>query len=389
MSETCCNDLYEFTFPPEAGVNPKKKELEKEEAGFDPAVIDKYAHLSKKLPIILYFHNDEPNPKSKTTKTALTYRDCYVSYIGKQPEYKHQNVEDEQKIFGGLVEPGYVQLQSFLKELFDVAESGLELELEIRGYASPLAKDNYNTNLTQRRISSFINYLTTIREGAFKPYVQTPKNPTGNLKILLSPLGESTAQKGISDDPNQPMQSIFSLAAAKERRIEITRLNLPIISGSIRGNSTVYGAEFGVEEEAEAVQPKQKPTTTAKQTPVKSKPVVEDFNDEPTATAVTTEPKVLKNGVFDMGSVTEGDILKGTYTYTNTTNETIRFYKAEAECGCTGVKLSKTSIAPGESTEVYISFDSKDKSGVNSKRVFLFIQDIAEPITIEFLATVL
>ncbi len=375
MSETCCNDLYEFTFPPEAGVHPKKQEMEKEE-GLPEEVINQYAKVSKMLPITLYFHNDEPNPKSKTTKTQLSYRDCYLSYLGKRGDYQRENAGDEQQIYGSLVEPGYKQLDAFLKELYAVAASGLEIELEIKGYASPLAKDNYNTNLTQRRISSFINQMLGVREGAFKPFVQTAANPTGNLKILLTPLGESKANQGISDDPTKVAQSVYSLAAAKERRIEIARLNLPIIGGSIRGNSQVYGSgKLNAEEDTSA--------------PVKEEEEVAVEEKESTEPVEAPQSSGVPEGVFDLGNAVEGSIATGTYFYKNTSDRTMQFYKAGAECGCTQVKLSKTVLKPGETTEVLITFDAKGKSGVNTKSVYLYEQDNPTPIEIKFQIEVL
>lgn len=57
---TCCNDLYKITYDVPV-------EIEKG----DPKVIS-LKELSNELPVVLYFHNDEPVPDSWDTTTTLT-----------------------------------------------------------------------------------------------------------------------------------------------------------------------------------------------------------------------------------------------------------------------------------------------------------------------------
>ena len=91
-----------------------------------------------------------------------------------------------------------------------------QLELQIKGYASPLHNPQYNQSLSQRRILSLINYLTQFKKGILKEYIYSQK-----LKITELPLGERNASHKVSDDSNDQKNSVYSPEAMLERKIEI------------------------------------------------------------------------------------------------------------------------------------------------------------------------
>ena len=93
------------------------------------------------------------------------------------------------------------------------------IEITIKGFASPLARSDYNLNLTKRRIASFKNYIYTYKEGAFNRYLSA-----GDFTIIEEAFGESKADSTISDRLENEAGSIYSIGAAKERRIEILRV---------------------------------------------------------------------------------------------------------------------------------------------------------------------
>ena len=90
------------------------------------------------------------------------------------------------------------------------------LEIQIRGYSSPLFSDKYNLNLSKRRISSFINYLLQYNDGAFNKYYNSKK-----LLISQLPFGESMSSKEINDNIKEKEHSIYGINAMLERKIEI------------------------------------------------------------------------------------------------------------------------------------------------------------------------
>ena len=76
--------------------------------------------------------------------------------------------------------------------------------------------------------------------------------------------------------------------------------------------------------------------------------------------------------VHDFGSIKEGDKVTTVFNFTNTGNEDLIIVDARGSCGCTVPQYPKnTAIAPGESGEITVSFDSSNKPGNQQKSVTL------------------
>ena len=156
--ETCCNDLYYYLIPQLDTVTQQP-------------VFTNLEEMNRYLPLSLYFHNDEPNPRTRDTTTTLTYEQTYLSYISRKKEYlkeyakglKGEEKEDAETeiedFFDQYVAQGMKYLEEFTPLLLKELEQGKHVTLTIKGYASPLSKSDYNVNLTLRRIQSLINYL--------------------------------------------------------------------------------------------------------------------------------------------------------------------------------------------------------------------------------------
>ena len=81
MSSTCCNDIYL--------VQRKMDDLDSisnTKIGYESLEA-----LQRALPVVLYFHNDEPNPRSLDTTSSVTYYEAYESYIKLVPTYLKEN----------------------------------------------------------------------------------------------------------------------------------------------------------------------------------------------------------------------------------------------------------------------------------------------------------
>jgi len=218
---TCCSDVFAYTIPIKKVDEPpitKKETL---------------AELSKRLPVTLYFHNDIPNPRSKETTTNVNYTDAYKDYVAMIPEYKKEYSkglsgekasdaeEDIESFFTQYVEQGVKDLELFKSLLLEELEKGYKIRLSVRGFASPLAKTEYNVALTKRRIASLVNHLMASDNGIFAPYLKGTAINGGKLEVVGVPFGEFTANQITSDNPNDVKNSVFSRAAAIERKIEI------------------------------------------------------------------------------------------------------------------------------------------------------------------------
>ena len=66
-----------------------------------------------------------------------------------------------------------------------------------------------------------INYLSKYKNGAIAKYINTDQPNGGRLVIIQEPLGEENTKMGVSDNPQDQRNSVYSRAAAFERNIKI------------------------------------------------------------------------------------------------------------------------------------------------------------------------
>lgn len=71
----------------------------------------------------------------------------------------------------------------------------------------------------------------------------------------------------------------------------------------------------------------------------------------------------------DFGTIPEGQKVEYTYKFKNTGSSELVISSAKASCGCTVPDYTKTPVAPGESGEVKVIFDSSGKGGMQQKTV--------------------
>ena len=312
---TCCNDIF-------VAYIPKKPEPEH-------PFLSLY-DLNKKLPVTLYFHNDEPNPRTRDTTTNLTYMQSYEDYIALIPKYKREyskgltgdNAEEAKEdiadFFIEYVEQGVLDLNEFTRLLLIELEKGYQIQVTVKGFASPLAKTDYNVNLTKRRINSLINYLYAYGNGEFKPYLDGTAANDGELTFVQIPFGEYTANQLISDNPNDTKHSVYSRKAALERKIEIQSVSL------VSKDSSYAEMSFDTE-------------------------------------------------VYDFGKSNQGDVLTHTFKLTNTGTDTLIISNIETQCGCTNATIDKKILLPGESTSVTLTLNTNVlQKGITAKKVTIY-----------------
>ncbi|MCE3259264.1 MAG: hypothetical protein K0S12_905 [Bacteroidetes bacterium] len=217
----CCNDIYRFNIEP---------------LSTPPQPIDTLKMMTEQIkllvPLTLYFHNDEPDPKTKNITTSKNYETTYNEYKVLVPQYLTEypkGAEGDQKelalnrienFFSDSVDAGMDDLKKFSDLLQKVLEKGETVKITMKGYCSPLASTDYNVNLAKRRISSLRNYFSETKNGWFVKYInnQTP----GEGKIIYEDvdIGELPMSK-VSDDLRDKRNSVYSPFAAQERKIQI------------------------------------------------------------------------------------------------------------------------------------------------------------------------
>src|SRR5690554_5853523 len=178
----------------------------------------------------------------------------------------------------------------------------------IKGFASPLAQTDYNVNLTKRRIASLVNYLKAYDGGVFRKYLEGTAENGGELRIIQIPFGEYQADQITSDNPNDVQNSVYSRAAAIERKIEIQSVDV------IREEESI----------------------------------------------------VLLNAdqlIFDAGKQAEGTVIEHVFTLRNSGDVLITIAeKIEKSDGIT-YQLGSFQLEPNETTTLKITFDTSEKKG--------------------------
>lgn len=310
---TCCNDIFTAHLPV---LKP-------------PTRFESLTDLNKKLPVTLYFHNDEPNPKTRDTTTKLTYIESYNAYLELEDKYKkeysagltgdksEEAKEDIDDFFTQYVQQGVVDLEEFIRLLRIELDKGYAIEITVKGFASPLAQTDYNVNLTKRRISSLINYLYVYDNGVFAPYLDQNAQNGGALTFVQIPFGEYTADGLISDNYNDQKNSVYSRKAALERKIEIQ-------SVSFAKQDTTY-AELKFDKQ-----------------------------------------------VFDFGDAVKGSQLTHTFKFTNTGDQKLIIDSLDLECNCLSYELSKTELEPGEEATITVTLNTSNLSGLTIRKIILY-----------------
>jgi hypothetical protein len=177
-----------------------------------------------------------PIPRSVASSTNLTYTETYKSYAQKFSEYQQQG-EYFDFLLENEITTNYNKLKGLKQTLVDTLETGKRIILQVKGFASPLHKTDYNVNISKRRISSFINEL--MQNDALANYIKS-----GQLIIEELPFGEYAANPDANDQLDSLHLSVYHLSASYERRVEVEQVViLPKDAPYLASNYTYYEAK--------------------------------------------------------------------------------------------------------------------------------------------------
>ena len=326
---TCCSDIFSLK-PPKIIIPPTPEET--------------LADLNKRLPVTLYFHNDVPNPRSWDTTSTVNYMNSYDDYTAMietyQKEYSkgltgiksNEAEEDIEDFFIQYVDKGVADLELFRNLLMKELERGAKINITVKGFASPLAKTDYNVNLTKRRIASLVNYMAEYDNGVFVPYLNGNAVNGGAVVFSQVPFGEYTANQLTSDNPNDVQNSVYSRAAAIERKIEIQSVS---------------------------------------------------YLDSDTTFALVTDKPII-----DAGFVNQGEIITGIFEVSNDSDQEIEFKSIRIPCECISSELPKTKLAPGEKMKIQMDIDSKNLIDLFVKSIYLSVEGSDEELRLYITGTI-
>jgi hypothetical protein len=320
--ETCCNDLYRWrtTAAPVAAIEPKP--IPADTSPVMRRTVD-LVRFQDRFPLKLYFHNDEPEPRSWDTRTSQAYGTTYQAYMALLPVYLREQTDTTAigTFFRNEVTVGHARSLELAEALRDELEHGASLTLEVRGHASPLARNAYNTNLSMRRIASLENFLRTWNNGALAPYLAGPASNGARLGLRILPFGEDRSAAGVSDDLGDLKHSVYSVEAARERRIEVVAVEW--------------------------------------------------------ASAGEQGPRSIQKA----GELRQGSERTFTFHVENTGTTPLRLLASKADCGCTTASLPNAPIPPGGLADVEVIFNGRAPEGPLRRTVV--IDTDGTPATIE------
>lgn len=79
----------------------------------------------------------------------------------------------------------------------------------------------------------------------------------------------------------------------------------------------------------------------------------------------------FESNFHDFGEITEGVVAEHVFTFKNEGEGPLIISNAQGSCGCTVPVWPRQPIAPGETGEIKVSFNSSGRAGKQDKRVTL------------------
>jgi hypothetical protein len=220
--ESCCNDIYMFNLP---RISEPPKKIDSTQLFV--------TQLKLLVPLTLYFHNDEPDKKTLSVTTTKNYKKTYEDYVALQEQYKKEYAKgakssdmerahnDITSLFEDSVDAGMQDLEKFAQLLLKVVNDKEKVTITMKGFCSPLASTDYNINLAKRRIVSLRNFFMEYQNGVFIKYINNKAEKEGSITFIDEEIGELRARPNVSDDYYDTKNSVYSPAAALERKIQI------------------------------------------------------------------------------------------------------------------------------------------------------------------------
>ena len=192
----------------------------------------------------MFFDNDfpkfrYPDGQANPDTTRETIKELVVQYAKRKDTFTALGRDSSRLInefFSQQLLANMVDLENFVAQMLPYLREGFQFTISLRGYASPLGNQAYNKKLTERRIVSILNFFREYNGGVLKPYIDGDQR--GRLTINRRPNGEDQIGKSLEDFrklikaidkdslERKTSQSVFSLSASIERRVEVTDIRI-------------------------------------------------------------------------------------------------------------------------------------------------------------------
>jgi hypothetical protein len=92
------------------------------------------------------------------------------------------------------------------------------------------------------------------------------------------------------------------------------------------------------------------------------------------------QPKiVLQQTSYDFGTIKQGEVATHDFVLSNSGGDLLKISNVSASCGCTAAAPEKKELAPGESTNLKVSFNSAGRQGKQNKTIRVYSNDPQNP----------
>ncbi|OHX67261.1 DUF1573 domain-containing protein [Flammeovirga pacifica] len=101
-----------------------------------------------------------------------------------------------------------------------------------------------------------------------------------------------------------------------------------------------------------------------------------------------TSPKAkfaFEETEFDFGDITEGDVVTHIFKYKNEGEVPLTITNVQVTCGCTAPNWDRKPLAPGETSDLKVTFNSRGKKGKQIKKITILanVEDGMDAVVIK------
>ena len=104
--------------------------------------------------------------------------------------------------------------------------------------------------------------------------------------------------------------------------------------------------------------------------------------DVRTITIDNASSECVVSDSLQFGRMRSGEIIAKTVRIENRTDKPIIITHHQVSCGCLKVRYDRKPIAAGESSDIYVEFDSRTMYGLQLKNLILYLAEKDNPIKI-------
>ncbi|MEQ9404450.1 MAG: DUF1573 domain-containing protein [Cyclobacteriaceae bacterium] len=101
-------------------------------------------------------------------------------------------------------------------------------------------------------------------------------------------------------------------------------------------------------------------------------------------------PKIsFSENSFDFGDIVQGDKVEHIFEFENVGTESLILSDVRTTCGCTAPEWPREPIAPGETGQLKVVFNSTGKMSIQNKIVTIMSNAVNNPARVKIMANVL